>query len=95
MIDYVLSLKGKYDFEKDLMTEAGRPEKNNHPNDFMYYGYFCVTTKGNRNSLGGLDVERILARFPEGSLSALVPIQPRTQGILGLISLGVKRPPRS
>jgi hypothetical protein len=51
-----------------------------------------VTTKGNRNSLGGLDVKRILARFPERFLSVLVPIQPRIKGILGLISLGVKQP---
>jgi len=46
MTDYVLSLKCKYGLEKDFMTEAGRPEKNYDPNDFMYYGYFVWRRKG-------------------------------------------------
>jgi hypothetical protein len=40
MMRYILPLKGKYDLEKDLMTEASRPENNYNTNDFMYYGYF-------------------------------------------------------
>jgi hypothetical protein len=89
MIEYVLSLKSKYDFGNDLMTEAGRPEKL-----FYVLWLLCVTAKGKRYSLGGIDVKGILARFPERSLSALVLIQPCIQGILERISLEIKRPGR-
>ena len=40
MVGYVLSLEGKCDLDRDLMTEAGRSEKNYGPSYFMYYGYF-------------------------------------------------------
>ena len=58
-------------------------------------------TKRNRNSVGGLDVQRILVRFPERArgrllykkrMSNLVLIQPHIQGIPEVICPEVKRP---
>jgi hypothetical protein len=58
-------------------------------------------TKRNQNSVGGLDVQRTLVRFPERTrerllykkrMSNLVLIQPHIQGIPEVICPEVKRP---